>query len=435
LTAIAEVAKVAVSFLLTKLLIRSHIARFLPSVRRLTDGAGAFLHYYSDRVLASPLQEVREATAFSEIHGPDAIDLSLGAPRFDLVPSSSTKLPAGRRGVPAPGGLYELRKAVADKLHADYHLELNPAEEVLITPGAAGAFNVLLDTFMNPGQRVVLFDPTSPLYPLALKHRRARIHWIPTWMEEGRIRFRSDDLARAMRRARLIVVTSPNNPTGGVFSAEDLEQIAWYASRRDVLIVHDTAFERYQYDGDRVSIGSFPTAGRRTLTVGSMSKGHALASARVGWLVGYRHLARPCAMSALLQTMVVPSLCQHLALAALRQGDETFTQLKDEFAARRRYTYERLQSMGLKPDWPAGGYFFWIPVQHLGLSGRQFAEKLLHSRNVLVSPGPLFSPSGSGHIRLSYATEDGRLREGLTRLAEFVRSLDLPGQTEINHAA
>src|SRR5437879_2091118 len=181
---------VTYSDLLAKLLIRTGIARFLPTVQRLTDGGGAFLHYYSDQVLAAPLAELREFAAFRGLHGPDAIDLALGAPRFDLVSSGSTKLPADRRGWPPPWGLPELREAVAEKLLADHRLAVSPTDEVLITHGAAGAFSLALDTFVNRGDRVVLFDPTSPLYVLSLRHRRARIRWLSTWMDRGRLRFR-----------------------------------------------------------------------------------------------------------------------------------------------------------------------------------------------------------------------------------------------------
>src|SRR5262249_2120849 len=172
--------------------------------------------------------------------------------------------------------------------------------------GAAGAFSIVLDTVVNPGDRVVLFDPTSPLYPFALRHRRARVRWVPTWMEDGRTRFHLEPLVKAMRRARLIVVPAPANPTGGTIAAEDLEQIAWWAERQDVLIWSDEVFEHYRYEGEPASLGSLPRARRRTLTTGSVSKSHALASARVGWLAGYRHLVRPCALTAVLQTPFVP---------------------------------------------------------------------------------------------------------------------------------
>jgi aspartate/methionine/tyrosine aminotransferase len=194
-------------------------------------------------------------------------------------------------------------------------------------------------------------------------------------------------------------------------------------------------FERYQYEGDRVAIGTFPKAQRRTLTLGSTSKGHAMAAARVGWLAGHRHLVRPCALSAALQAALVPTWCQQMAVTALRQGSDAFAPLKDELASRRRYAYERLQALRLKPHWPAGGFFLWFSVQHLGVNGLAFAERLLRSHKVLVSPGQFFGPSGVDHVRLSYAADDGRLREGLSRLAAFLKTLERPAEQPARQAA
>jgi aspartate/methionine/tyrosine aminotransferase len=422
---------VGAPFLLAKLLARTGVARLLPSVREWTNGGGAFVHYYSDQVLAAPHVDLGEAGKFLDRHGPDIIDLSQSAPSFDLVPSASTKLPADRRGWPPAAGLPELRQAVANKLQADQQLAVNPADEVLITAGGAGGWNVALDTFVNRGGRVVLFDPTSPLYPFTLRQRRARIRWLPTTMEEGRLRFPLDALAKAMRWATMIVVTSPANPTGGCIGTEDLHQIAWWADRHDVLIVNDDAFERYRYEGSAPSIATLPKAQRRTLTLGSVSKGHALASTRVGWLAGHRHLVRPCLLSAALHTPFVPTVCQQIALAALRQGDEVFGPFKKELESRRRYAFERLQALGLKPVWPAGGFFLWMPIEGgwgvgpgaWGANGQAFAEHLYQARRVLLWPGCFFGPSGQGYVRLSFAGDDGRLREGLARLADFLREL------------
>jgi aspartate/methionine/tyrosine aminotransferase len=414
---------VTIPLFLARLLIRTGIARFLPGVQRFTDGGASFLHYYSDQVLAAPLEELREFAAFQELHGPDAIDLALSAPRFDLVPSSSTKLPADRRGWPPPWGLPELREAIAEKLLADGGIAVSPSDEVLVTQGATGAFSLALDTFVNRGDRVVLFDPVSPLYALGLRHRRAHIRWIPTWMDKGRTRFSIANLAQALAGARMIVICSPGNPTGGEIAAEDMEQIAWWADRKDVLIYSDEVFERYHYDSPPAGIGTLPKARRRTLTVGSLSKGHALASLRVGWLAGHRHLVRPCALTAVLRGSFVPTLCQQIAVAALGQGKEPFQKMHAGFQSRRQYAFERLCAFGLKPEWPAGGFFLWVPIGDLERGGRAFAKQLLREKRVLVSPGELFGPSGSGHVRISYATEDGRLREGLNRLADFVQGL------------
>ncbi len=408
----------ALPFILTKLLARSGLARLFPSVQRLTHG-GEFLHHFSDRVLAAPHRELLDAAEFLEVCGPDAVDLALGSPRFDIVPSASTKLPADRRGFPPAAGLPELRTAVAEKLRDDSGLDVNPAEDVLITHGAAGAFSVALEAMVNPGDGVVLFDPTSPLFQFALRQRRARIRWLPTWMEAGRTRFHLGQLVKAMSWAKLIVINSPANPTGGVIAAEDLEQIAWWADRRDVLIYSDEVFERYCYEGENARIGTLPKAARRTLTAGSISKSHALASARVGWLAGNRSLIGPCALTQALQSPFVPTVCQQIALLALQQCRESFEPIHAEFASRRSYAYERLRAIGLQPAWPAGAFFLWLPVAELGMSGREFAEGLLKSKKVLVWPGEFFGPSGAGHIRISYAAEDGRLREGLARIGEY----------------
>ncbi|HMF12955.1 MAG TPA: aminotransferase class I/II-fold pyridoxal phosphate-dependent enzyme, partial [Gemmataceae bacterium] len=196
----------ALPFFLTKLLVRSGVARWLPRVRRWTDGGGAFLHYYGDRVISAPHQAMRDAACLLEVPSPDAIDLAQGAPRFDLAPSTTTRLPADRRGWPPLAGLPELRAAVAEKLLADNQLAVDPADEVLITMGASGAFGLVADSFLDPGDPVVLFDPCSPLYSLVLRHRRARLRWVDTWVEDGRLRFRPEHLKKAVQRARLIVV-------------------------------------------------------------------------------------------------------------------------------------------------------------------------------------------------------------------------------------
>jgi aspartate/methionine/tyrosine aminotransferase len=417
---------VKVPFFLAKLLIHLGIARRLPRVQRLLDGGADHLHYYGDRLLAAPLDLLPAAADFLDRRGPEVVDLSEGAPRFDLLPSGGNKLPAERRGWPLVGGLPELRAAVADKLLADNCLAFDAHQEILITAGVLGAAQLVFDAFVNRGDRVVLFDPCSPLYALTAQTREARLHWLPTWMEDGRTRFRPDHLARALNGAKLVVVNSPANPTGGVLAPDDLEQLAFWAQRFDCLILSDEVFERYHYETEPVSIGSLPSAKKRTLTTGSVSKSHALTAARVGWLAAPRHLLKPCTLTAALRAPFVPTMCQQLALTALRTRGEVFDEVRDEFAGRRRYAWERLRGLDLNPAWPAGAFFFWIPVWQLGLSGRAFVDGLLHEQNVLLTPGECFGPSGMGYVRLSYAGDEGRLHEGLNRLAAFVQQYQPP---------
>ena len=408
------------SLLFRKLLVRSGVARFLPSVKRLTDGGGAWLRCYSDRVLAAPHAALADAAGFLTPHPSEVINLASGCPAFDAIASGSTKLPVHRRGFPPVGGLAELRSAVADKYRRDHGLAFHPLDEVLITHGIAGAFATALNALINPGHAVVLFDPSSPLYSLALAGRRARIRWVRTWTDQGRLRFHVADLARALRGARMMVLNTPANPTGAAIAAEDLEQIAWWAERRNVLIFSDEAYDRYWYRNKIATIAAFAKAAARTLTAGSVSASHALTSARVGWMAGPRHLLRASVVSAALESPFVATLCQQIALGALRQEPETFERVLSEFDSRRRYSVERLRAMGFGITLPSGAFFIWLPVGALKVSGRVFCERLMAQHHVALLPGDLFGPSGSGYVRLSYAGEDGRLQEGLARLAQFV---------------
>ncbi len=413
----------AYPFFLTKLLVRCGLARWWPSVKRQLGEGAEYLGYFSDRVLAAPHAELSDLAPYFDAHGVEVIDLARGEPRFDVVPSASTKLPAERRGLPPAAGLPELREAVMARLWAAKALPQDADDQVLITQGVTGAFNLCVDAFVNPGDAVVLMDPSSPLYSFVLRQRRARIRWLPTWTEQGRIRFHLEPFVKQLRGARLLVINAPANPTGGVIATEDLEQIAWWAQRRDVLIVNDSVFDDFCYEGPQPGIGAFPKARQRTLTAGSISKTYALASARAGWLAGNRHLVQPCLMTSVLQGMTVPALSQQIALAALQVPEEQLRPIHEEFESRRRYVCTRLQGLGLQPVWPAGGLFMWLPVHELGLAGRDFAEQLFRSKKVLALPGEYFGPSGAGYVRISYATDDGRLRLGLSRLGEFVREL------------
>jgi aspartate/methionine/tyrosine aminotransferase len=407
--------------LIARLLIHTSIARLLPGLQRRLEGGAEYLRYYSDRLLAAPLDRLERINAALADDPPDVIDLASGSPRFDLAPLTAARLPASRRGWPPVAGLPELRGAVASHLLADCRLAFSPAEEVLIASGAIGAIHTVLDAFVNRGDRVLLLDPCSPLYPLAIQARGAKVSWVGTRVEDGHLRPRFDHLSRRMRGARLIVLNSPANPTGAILAPEDLDQIAWWAEKHDALILSDEVLNRFGHDEEPTSIGSLPRARLRTLTVGSVSKSHALAWARVGWVAAHRHLLRPCLATAALRSPFVATHSQEVALVALRTAPEAFAPHLAQLDSRRRYTVERLRAMGLSPVWPAAGFFVWMPVPDAWHSGRALADALLAMHRVRVLPGELFGPSGARFVRLSLLTDDGRLEEGLTRLGQLVR--------------
>jgi aspartate/methionine/tyrosine aminotransferase len=406
---------------LLKWMIRSGLARFLPGINRLTEGGGDYLRYYADPILTAPRTLLQDTALLSEMPPADVIDLSGAQPRFEVCTPAVPRASADRRGSPPPWGLPELCGTVAERLLAERQMAFSPVEEILITQGAAGALQIVLDSLVNRGDRVVLFDPTSPLFPLALRGRGVKLRWLYSWNEEGRQRFKLHELDRALRGARMLILCTPGNPSGGYVAPEDLEQLAWWAEKHNVLLVNDETFAAFRYEGDGPGLGALSRARQRTLTIGSVSKSHGLPALRVGWLAGNRHLLRACRVGAALRLTTVPTICQQMALAALRQSGDVLTAAVSDLAGRRRYALERLQGVGLNAAWPAGGLYLWVPVWRDGLSGRDFAQQLLTRKRVQVTPGDLFGPSGAGYVRVSFAGDEGRLREGLGRLAEFIR--------------
>ncbi len=407
-------------FALKKFLVRTGVARYLPMARRLSGDGLDSLKYYSDKVLAAPLDELFDPATFPESPGAEVVDLNLAAPRFDS-PVTGARVAADRNGLPPLSGLKSLKQAVAERFLK--REGRSAADDVLITHGATGAFAAVLDAFVNPGRKVVLFDPCSPLFSLGAKSRRATIRWVPTTTDGGRLRFNADALAKTLRGATLLAIADPGNPTGGTLAAEDLETIAWAAKRSDVLIYLDESFARFCYEGPANRLPTLPDAAGRTLAAGSLTQGDGLGSVRVGWLSGPKHLVRACTLTASLNAPYVPTICQQIALRAVQADDDLFGPIQEEFRDRRRYAFDKLKAMGLDPAWPAGGFFFWVPTTAFGLDGRSFAERLLNERKVLVGPGFAFGPSGTGFVRISFAAEDGRLREGLARLATFMASI------------
>ena len=405
------------SFFWRRLIARGGLGRWLPGVRRAMRGGEDVLPLLSDRLLATPLADLLDPALFPDINTPDSINLALGSPRCELPPMPP-RASADRR--PAPAGDPELRAEIAGMFRREHGVEHDPDEEILVTHGATGAFAAVLDAFVNPGDRVVLFDPSSPLYSIGLKHRRASVAWVPTTSADGFVRFFSNDLTTAMRGAKLIVLADPSNPTGAVFAPEDLEQITFWARKNNTLIIEDSSYDRWRNESPRIRLANLPRCEGRIITLGSFAKSHGLESIRVGWLAGDRRLVRPCLLSASLNAPFVAPICQQMATRALRAGDSDLPAARAELNTRREYVAGRLRAMGLLP-WPArAGFFQWTPVPP-GETSRAFAGRLLAGTGVLVNPGEVFGPSGHRFVRISLATDEGRLREGLARLEGFVR--------------
>lgn len=324
-----------------------------------------------------------------------------------------------RRECPPLRGIERLRDAVARDIHRRCRVDVDPQEQLMITPGGSGAFALALDALLEPGDSVVLFSPGSPLFTRYIASRRGRIRWVPHRVYRGRVSFDFDVLRYTLRGAKLLVLTQPSNPTAGRFSTTELAAITFLAKRMDVLIYCDLSLSRFMDDWQEPVQTPFEKAPDRTLLASSFALSHGLASARVGWLAGPPALIGAIEAAASVSCGPVPAPVQGLALDHLAEECE---QTAREFAQRRRFAFERLRSFGLMPWEAGGGVFLWVPVP---TDDREFARELRKSQGVVVTPGSVFSPGGDGHVRLSFAGEPGRLNEGLRRLGEFISRIRL----------
>src|SRR5262245_48174629 len=404
-----------------KFLIRTGIAQRIPAVKALVPEP-EYLRFYSDRILMAPNEPVRDMNDYLGRATADCIDLSLGAPFEDgLKPDlpQAHELLSGS-GYPPSVGMPDLRMAVAQKLARVTAIEVDGRDEVSITNGVSQAIHIVFDTFVNPGDKVVLVDPTFLVYPLAAQYHRARVAWVPSILEHGRTKLDNPALERAMHRAKLVVVNSPSNPTGGVLEPEALERILGLARRNDSLILSDEVYERFHYAGKHVSLGSLPGARERTITVHSFSKSHAMAGCRIGYMAAIRYLMRPMSVHQFIATPFAAVASQRLALRALAEPPDRGRRVLEEYDARRRWMHGELCSMGFSCDLPAGAFYFWIPIDPFGVTSLEFAHGLLASQKVLLMPGENFGPTGARHVRISYAASKVKLEEGCKRLRRFV---------------
>jgi aspartate/methionine/tyrosine aminotransferase len=413
---------VALPFWLTKLLIRARLAGFSRRARALTDGGTAYLKYYSDRVLRAPVDDLLDPAIVPHAPGHDVLDLNQPTP--DAPPARGAVSVGRTDSAAAPGrvpvALPELRTALADH-YAARGRALTNESDLLVTHGATGALTAALDAFVNPGDRVVMFDPCSPLFALGAMSRRAKVRWVPTWTEEGRCRYIAPDFERAMRGAKVLILSDPGTPAGGCLANEDLEHIAWIAGGYGVIVYLDESFGAFRYGDKPRCFATMPGADRLALTAGSVSQEFGQPGVRVGWLAGNKHLVRACKLTANLAAPYVAPVCQQAAARLL--ADPLPPESLERFRAKRQYTVDRLRAIGLEVEAPGGGFFAWASVAGTGLDGRTFAARLLNEQRVLVGPGAAFGPSGANHVRVSFAADDGRLRAGLSRMAEFVERL------------
>ena len=359
--------------------------------------------------------------------GIDVCGFGAGEPDFDtpehIKRAAIEALEAGFTKYTPNAGIPELRQAIADKLVADNGLNYR-AGQVVVSNGAKHAcYNAILAT-CQPGDEVIIPAPYWVSYPDMVRLVGAEPVIVPT-SERNAWKMRAEDFENAMTpRTKMLIMNSPGNPTGSVYTREELEAIVNVAAEEDIYVLSDEIYEKLVYDDVKhVSIASLSKeAYDLTITINGFSKSYAMT----GWRLGY--LAAPDAVTRAVDSIQSHtssnpcSFSQYGALAALKGDQQPLADMREEFDMRRNYMFDRLSKISnVTAVKPQGAFYILVNISQLGLTSQNFADRLLSKANVAVVPGAAFGDDRT--VRFSYATSLDVIKKGLDRFQDFCRTL------------
>ena len=363
-----------------------------------------------------------------ESQGRDIVHLEIGEPDFatpdNIVEAAVSALQSGYTHYTPAGGIMEARQAVAGFVHRRLGVEVDPAEVVLVP----GSKNVLLFTLLacvEPDDEVIYPDPGYPVYASLINFIRATP--VPIRLrEERQFRMDLDELAALVTpRTRLLIVNTPQNPTGGVLTKEDVEFIARLANQHDLLVIADEIYSQLVYDGfQHVSLLGQPGMKERTVLMDGMSKAYAMCGWRLGYGVSPRELAARMETLMINSSSCAAAFTQMATIEALEspESERAVHAMVEKFRARRDLLVDGLNRIpGFRCARPDGAFYAFPNIEGTGLPEKEMADRLLDEAGVAVLPGTAFGPAGKGYIRLAYTQAEPDLNRALERIEDFVK--------------
>jgi aminotransferase len=355
---------------------------------------------------------------------PHCISLGVGEPDFktpwSVRDAGIRSLELGRTKYTANSGLKELRGEICNYLQRRFDLHYKE-ENILVTVGGSEAIDLTIRAVVQPGDEVIIPEPCFVCYePITQLTGGVPVH-IATRAED-QFRLTADQLRAAITpKTKLLIFPYPNNPTGAVMSAAEMEEIAAVLRETNVLVLSDEIYSELTYGLDRhVSIASLPGMAERTIVVNGFSKSYAMTGWRLGYAAGPAPLVK--VMTKIHQSCIMsaPTTSQYAAITALRQCDDQIEMMRDEYNRRRRYVVKALNDMGLTCFEPRGAFYVFPSIQISGLTSSEFCEQLLREKEVAIIPGSAFGASGEGYARISYAYSVDHLQTAMKRIREFL---------------
>ena len=353
----------------------------------------------------------------------DAISLGVGEPDFDtpwhIREEGIFSLEKGQTFYTSNAGLKELKIEICNYLERRFNVSYDFANECMVTVGGSEAIDIALRAMLDPGDEVLIPQPSYVSYPPCT----ILAGGVPVSIqleEKDQFRLTKEKLLAAITpKTKILILPFPNNPTGSIMELEDLKEIAEVVKEHDLYVISDEIYSELTYTGNHVTIASLPGMKERTVLINGFSKSYAMT----GWRLGYA-----CAPEVILKQMLkihqfaimcAPTTSQYAAVEALRNGDEDVAEMREAYDERRKYLVKAFNDIGMDCYEPQGAFYVFPCIKRFGMSSDEFALKLLEEEKVAVVPGSAFGACGEGYLRVSYAYSLKNLKKAMERIERF----------------
>ncbi len=356
------------------------------------------------------------------------ISLGVGEPDFptpwEIRKAGILSLEAGKTRYTANRGLEVLRKEIACYVDRKYHMQYDPATEVLVTVGGSEAIDMALRALIVSGDEILIPQPSYVCYEPLVR----MIGGTPVILEttaEHDFKVTPEMLKEAITpRTKALILPYPCNPTGAIMEREDLEAIATVLRETSIMVLSDEIYAELTFGGkSHTSIGALEGMKERCIIINGFSKTYSMTGWRMGYACGPMPVMKQITKIHQYAIMCAPTTAQYAAIEALRHGDEAINAMREEYDMRRRLIVSGFNRIGLTCREPKGAFYAFPSIQATGLTSDEFCEQLLYSEKVAVVPGTAFGKSGEGFFRASYCYSTEHIKEALTRIERFLKKL------------
>lgn len=355
----------------------------------------------------------------------DVVKLCIGEPGFPtpdfIIQAGQEALEKGYTKYTSNAGIQMLREAIARKMARENHIQADPQTEIIVTAGGVEAVLLAFLVTVDRGDDVLIPDPSWPNYPEQVRMACGNPVRIPTYEVDNFVPL-AENIEKAITpRTRVLVLNSPNNPTGAVIPREEMMRIRDVVLKYDLTVISDEPYERLIYDGkEHISIASLPDMKAHVITVNTFSKTYAMSGWRVGYGVGSRNAIQAMVLLKEYTSSSVNAAAQYACAAALDRAESDIMRMVKGYQHNRDILIQGLnECKGIVCPVPKGAFYAFANVKGLGMTSQELAEDLVKEVQVVTTPGTAFGNCGEGYLRFSYASSEEDLREALQRLKQY----------------